>query len=124
MNAKTLLTIGLLVFVAAGVGVAVYKQAGSGPQAGPISPEGGATAGQTPGSSDPASNAGPAETAQGKRVIAYYFHGNARCPTCVNMEHYAHEAVDTGFWGLDTLHSWDQPAFACRPTESTARGGI
>jgi len=26
-------------------------------------------------------------------VIAYYMHGKVRCPTCVNIEEYAHEAV-------------------------------
>jgi hypothetical protein len=30
-------------------------------------------------------------------VIVYYFHSNARCPTCKNIEAYAHEAVQTGF---------------------------
>lgn len=30
-------------------------------------------------------------------VIAYYFHGTARCPTCKKIESYAHEAINTGF---------------------------
>jgi hypothetical protein len=31
------------------------------------------------------------------QVIAYYFHGKARCVTCSNMETYAKEAVETAF---------------------------
>jgi hypothetical protein len=33
---------------------------------------------------------------QGK-VIAYYFHGNARCYTCHTMEQYSKEALETNF---------------------------
>ena len=32
-----------------------------------------------------------ATPAQGNRVIAYYFHGTFRCPTCYNMEKYSKE---------------------------------
>jgi hypothetical protein len=32
-----------------------------------------------------------------KKVIAYYFHGNARCPTCHKMEKYTKEAIESGF---------------------------
>ncbi len=35
--------------------------------------------------------------AQGDRVIAYYFHGKARCVTCQHLEAYAEEALKTGF---------------------------
>ena len=31
------------------------------------------------------------------RIIAYYFHGTSRCPTCRTIEQYAHEALETGF---------------------------
>jgi hypothetical protein len=31
------------------------------------------------------------------KVIAYYFHGNARCLTCHNMEAYAKEAIEKNF---------------------------
>ena len=30
-------------------------------------------------------------------VIAYYFHGTMRCPTCYNMEKYSKEAIETNF---------------------------
>lgn len=31
------------------------------------------------------------------KVIAYYFHGSFRCPTCTNMEKYTREAIDSNF---------------------------
>ncbi|MFC1709789.1 nitrophenyl compound nitroreductase subunit ArsF family protein [Candidatus Omnitrophota bacterium] len=31
------------------------------------------------------------------KIIAYYFHGNARCATCHKMEQYAEEAIEENF---------------------------
>jgi hypothetical protein len=31
------------------------------------------------------------------KVIAYYFHGSFRCPTCRNLERYAKEAIENNF---------------------------
>jgi hypothetical protein len=31
------------------------------------------------------------------KVIAYYFHGTARCPTCHKLEQYSKEAIDANF---------------------------
>ncbi|HOW42349.1 MAG TPA: nitrophenyl compound nitroreductase subunit ArsF family protein [Candidatus Omnitrophota bacterium] len=31
------------------------------------------------------------------KVVAYYFHGNARCYTCRTMEQYSKEALETNF---------------------------
>lgn len=28
------------------------------------------------------------------KVIAYYFHGNARCPSCLKIEKYSYEAIE------------------------------
>jgi thiol-disulfide isomerase/thioredoxin len=36
-------------------------------------------------------------TAQGGKVIVYYFHGTARCPTCKTIEKYSREAVEHYF---------------------------
>lgn len=33
------------------------------------------------------------------KVIAYYFHGASRCPTCITMEKYSREAIETNFKG-------------------------
>jgi hypothetical protein len=31
------------------------------------------------------------------QVIAYYFHGNFRCPTCHKLEQYSKEAIESNF---------------------------
>jgi hypothetical protein len=31
------------------------------------------------------------------KVIAYYFHTNTRCDTCIKIEAYSHEAIEEGF---------------------------
>ncbi len=31
------------------------------------------------------------------KIIAYYFHGNVRCPTCHKMEQYTKEAIEKNF---------------------------
>lgn len=41
-------------------------------------------------------SAAPSEQAPHK-VIAYYFHTNTRCSTCVKIEQYSHEAIEQGF---------------------------
>ena len=37
------------------------------------------------------------EGAKGTQVIAYYFHGTMRCPTCYKLEQYSKEAVEANF---------------------------
>jgi len=37
------------------------------------------------------------ESAKGAHVIAYYLHGDMRCPTCHKLEQYSQEAVETNF---------------------------
>jgi hypothetical protein len=32
-----------------------------------------------------------------RRVVAYYFHGHARCKTCLTIERYSQEALESGF---------------------------
>jgi hypothetical protein len=31
------------------------------------------------------------------KVVAYYFHGTMRCPTCHKLEQYSQEAIETNF---------------------------
>jgi hypothetical protein len=38
-----------------------------------------------------------AADAKGMRVVAYYFHGTMRCPTCHKLEQYSKEAIETNF---------------------------
>lgn len=37
------------------------------------------------------------DKATGHHVVAYYFHGDKRCPTCEKLETYAQEAIQAGF---------------------------
>jgi len=74
VKAKHIATGLLLAFVAASVAVLVAKEVRrAGPQAGP--PAG-----------------GPAH-----RLVAYYFHPNKRCASCMKIEAMAHEALFEGF---------------------------
>jgi hypothetical protein len=45
----------------------------------------------TPAGQSPTATSGP------RRVIIYYFHTTARCPTCYKIEEYTKEAVRAGF---------------------------
>jgi hypothetical protein len=47
-----------------------------------------------------ATPAAPVEKAAVRKTIVYYFHGTARCPTCMKLETYTHEAVDESFGDL------------------------
>ncbi|MBU1125216.1 MAG: hypothetical protein KKC84_04265 [Candidatus Omnitrophica bacterium] len=40
---------------------------------------------------------GFAQKVSNDKVIAYYFHGAFRCPTCTMMESYSKEAIETNF---------------------------
>lgn len=43
--------------------------------------------------------AGAEDNAKGTQVIAYYFHGDMRCPTCHKLEQYSKEAIEANFKG-------------------------
>jgi hypothetical protein len=45
--------------------------------------------------SSPPAKAG--ENVQGAHVVAYYFHGTFRCPTCQKLERYSREAIESNF---------------------------
>jgi len=38
-----------------------------------------------------------ADIPSGTKVMAYYFHGTARCPTCHKLEQYSKEAIEANF---------------------------
>ena len=80
MKIKLIVTILLLVFVAASLAALFIKGNG-----GPESVKDASLAAETD------------SEAAGTRIIAYYFHGNARCKTCLTIEMYALEALETGF---------------------------
>lgn len=92
MKSKSLIAVTLLLFVAASM---VYLALGD-------SPGRAENPGQNSETTDPvvatpgSGSLDRVEEAQ-HRVIAYYFHGTARCPTCRAIEQYAYEALVTGF---------------------------
>jgi hypothetical protein len=86
MKPKNLVAIGLLIFVAACIIVLTVKALR------PSLPPVAATPAAAPGVGRP-----EAEEPVDDGVIAYYFHGNTRCPTCRAIESYARGAVQTGF---------------------------
>lgn len=97
MKVKTIATFVLLAFVLASVVFLVAKDpkrspavaaSPSGPAADARAAEigtGGASAGQP--------------SARGHKVVAYYFHGNVRCASCVKIEALSRKAVTEGFPG-------------------------
>ncbi len=80
MKIKLIITILLLVFVAASLVAVFMKNSGESDaeRAAELAAETNAEAGDS-------------------KIIVYYFHGNARCKTCLTIEMYALEAVETGF---------------------------
>lgn len=77
-NPKSLVTLGLLAFVAVSVIALIANEVGN-----------------TSTAAEPETNTA-ASTAE-DRVVVYYFHGNARCVTCRTIEAYAREAVEKSF---------------------------
>jgi len=60
----------------------------------PKSPGAGATPGSAAGAPIPDDASVKGRPGQ---VIAYYFHGHQRCPTCRKLEAYSQEAIESGF---------------------------
>lgn len=86
MNAKSIVTVALLLFIAVSVVGMVLKERDSAP----VPPEP-----VVPGSTPTASAAAPTLPQNG--VAAIYFHGDTRCPTCRKIEATAAEAVSISF---------------------------
>lgn len=78
MSGKKLFTGILLVFVAASVGFLLVKESRRGSQ-------------------DAARPSGPAVSASGSGVVAYYFHGRVRCASCVKIGNLAGKAIRERF---------------------------
>jgi len=71
MKARRILTAALLVFILASVAVLIARELKPSEGRGAAPPENG--------------------------IIAYYFHGNKRCATCMAIEKFSREAVEGGF---------------------------
>jgi hypothetical protein len=83
MKAKRIISVVLLLFVAASVGYLVVGEL---------------TGGRSEVPADDTQQADGAQANdEGNHVIVYYFHGHKRCFTCRSIEAYAAEAIETGF---------------------------
>ena len=83
MKIKTIVTILLLVFVAASLAAVLMRETGEESEIERQAETGAETNEEAGGT--------------GTKVVMYYFHGNARCKTCLTIEMYALEAIETGF---------------------------
>ena len=81
MKARKILTALLLAFVLASVAFLIAKES------------------RRRSATQPASVTGSEEAAPrpAHQVKAYYFHGRARCPSCLKIEAYTQEAIRSGF---------------------------
>lgn len=93
MKIKAVATFGLLAFVIGSVVFLVAKESRRSPAVAASSSEPGGRS-QVPGDG---MGGAPAEVAQGRKVVAYYFHGNFRCVSCVKIETLSRKAVTEGF---------------------------
>ena len=93
MRPKNIATIVLLLFVAASIVVLAVKGLRRGLQTAEVN--------SRPAGEQASAPAPPADTQPlplpTDGLVAYYFHGKVRCPTCENIEAYAREAVEAGF---------------------------
>lgn len=101
MKTKTIVTVALLLFVAASVAYVVVEQLRSTSQSAPAQPNP-----SVPQQADPAAveeNLQPPSRPQTSKVVLYYFRGNVRCPTCRKFEAYSDEVLQQTF--ANELHS-------------------
>lgn len=90
MKTKTALSVALLAFVAASLAWMAVKERGSAKATETPAAQALET---TPAPATPASEA----AAQPRKIIAYYLHGNARCPTCMKIEATTDKAIHGEF---------------------------
>jgi len=99
MKTKSVVTVLMLVFVGGSVAYMGFKEMHS--SASPTGQVASAESRSEPAEPNADHSVGdgqPAqETSAGPTVIAYYFHGDKRCQTCLKLEAYAKEALETSF---------------------------
>jgi hypothetical protein len=99
MNTRAVITIILLVFVVASVAYLIAHESRSGEQ--DAAPDGTVmdlvVNESRSGDREAASDAAVTGDGTPHKVIAYYFHGDKRCRTCLSIEAYTREAIEEGF---------------------------
>lgn len=95
LGAKKIVRAALLVFVLLSVAFLVMKEFRQGPEV--SSPR--VSQAIVPNVQAPAPEMTPKKDPQvsSHKVIVYYFHGTARCPSCRKIEAFSQEAVQSGF---------------------------
>lgn len=88
MKGKSIITVFLLLFVAAGIAYLVMTETRTGNDSAQ-SP----AAAVEPQSADAGGTSADAD----HRIIVYYFHGNKRCNTCRTIEEYTEAVINMGF---------------------------
>jgi hypothetical protein len=86
MKPRKIVTVVLLIFVVASLAFLLFKGTGTKTE----------SAGQTETETGPETDKATAESGE-HRVIAYYFHTAARCPTCIRIESYTKATIETLF---------------------------
>ncbi len=97
MPFKQIITVILVLFVVASV---VFLIMNTGRDAGQSANEGAvAESDEAPGVGEAEEKGGhdPSAGISGHSVVAYYFYGTKRCPTCIKIEKYARESITDGF---------------------------
>lgn len=95
MKVKTIATFVLLSFVIASIVYLVAKESKRSPAAA-ASSSGSAARAQSAEDGTGSASTGQS-LAKGHKVVAYYFHGNVRCVSCVKIETLSRKAVTEGF---------------------------
>jgi hypothetical protein len=90
MKAKTIVTIALLLFVGGSAAYLIATEV----RTGLMSP---ATGSEAPEVEKQAAEALEPTQSTASKVVVYYFHGTARCPTCRKFESYTIEALQDAF---------------------------
>ncbi|MHC4500996.1 MAG: nitrophenyl compound nitroreductase subunit ArsF family protein [Planctomycetota bacterium] len=88
MKAKTVITVVLLLFVVSSVAYLVVKELPLGSQAAPAEDD-------VPPAAAPTDE--PPSQSADLKVVVYYFHSTARCPTCRKFESYSDELIRQEF---------------------------
>jgi hypothetical protein len=94
MKTRTIITIIFLVFVAASVGYLILNETRGVEQRAADDP---AAVDNPPAAEGLAAVDNPAEAGTADIVIVYYFHGDKRCRTCLSIEAYTKESIESSF---------------------------
>jgi len=92
MKSKTIIRILLLAFVVASAAALFSKELRRHPEERPAAAEPASVPGASAGPTAETPLPGPAH-----QVVAYYFHGRYRCPSCLKIEAWTQAAVQSGF---------------------------